>query len=46
MTGRRRPDPTELSPREAKERYLRRRRSDSTDKSVHGWEYRLKLFVE
>jgi len=44
--GRRRGDPTELSPREACQRYLRRRRSDSTEKSVHGWEYRLKLFVE
>ena len=46
MSGRRRPDPTELSPRDAKERYLRRRKSDSTEKSVDGWEYRLKLFVE
>lgn len=46
MSGRRRPDPEELSPREAADRYLRRRRSDSTEKSVHGWEYRLKLFVE
>jgi len=43
---RRRSEPSELTPREACDRYLRRRRSDSTEKSVHGWEYRLKLFVE
>ncbi|QSG06446.1 tyrosine-type recombinase/integrase [Halapricum desulfuricans] len=45
MTRRRR-DPRQLAPADAVERYLRRRRSDSTEKSVHGWEYRLKLFVE
>jgi len=43
---RRRPDPSDLSPREARDRYLRRRKPDSTDKSIHGWEYRLKIFVE
>lgn len=46
MTKRRRPDPGEMTPREAKERYLRRRRSDSTEKSVQGFHSRLKLFVE
>ena len=46
MTERRRPNPGELHPREAMERYLRRRRPDSTEKSIHGWRYRLKLFVE
>ncbi|WP_136688341.1 tyrosine-type recombinase/integrase [Halorhabdus amylolytica] len=42
----RRPDPTELSPPAAVQRYLRRRKPDSTEQSIHGWEYRLKLFVE
>lgn len=46
MTRRDRPDPSELPAREAAERYLRRRRPDSTDKSIKGWRYRLKLFVE
>lgn len=41
-----RPDPSEMHPRQAANRYLRRREADSTDKSIHGWEYRLKLFVE
>lgn len=44
--GRRRRDPADLTPREAAQRYLRRRRPDSTESSIHGWEYRLKLFVE
>lgn len=44
--GRRRPEPENLSPPAAVERYLRRRAPDSTQKSIHGWEYRLKLFVE
>lgn len=44
--GRRRRDPSELPPRQAAERYLRRRRPDSTEKSIEGWRYRLKLFVE
>ena len=35
-----------MHPRQAADRYLRRRRADSTRESVHGWEYRLKLFVE
>jgi len=39
-------DPSEMRPRDAARRYLRRRSADSTEKSVHGWEYRLKLFVE
>jgi site-specific recombinase XerD len=39
-------DPSGLSPREAVERYLRRRRADATDASVKSWKYRLKLFVE
>ncbi|MFP8891504.1 tyrosine-type recombinase/integrase [Natrialbaceae archaeon A-CW2] len=43
---RRRPDPSEFTPREAARRYLRRREPDSTEGSLSGWEYRLKLFVE
>jgi integrase len=43
---RRRTNPADLSPRKARDRYLRRRKADSTDKSVSGWAYRLKLFVE
>lgn len=39
-------DPGALSPRKAVERYLRRRRADSTEASVESWKYRLKLFVE
>lgn len=39
-------DPGSLSPREAVERYLRRRQADATDASVQSWKYRLKLFVE
>jgi site-specific recombinase XerD len=35
-----------MCPRDAARRYLRRRSADSTEKSVHGWKYRLKLFVE
>lgn len=45
-SSRRRPDPGEMTPRQAKERYLRRRRSDATEKSVDAWHGRLKLFVE
>ena len=45
-SSRRRDDPGELSPAKAVSRYLRRRAPDSTAKSIHGWEYRLKLFVE
>lgn len=43
---RRRRDPEEWKPREAKDRYLSRREPDSTEKSIHGWQYRLKLFAE
>ncbi|OIB56282.1 tyrosine-type recombinase/integrase [Natrialba sp. SSL1] len=43
---RRRPDPEDFTPREAVRRYLRRREADSTEGSLHGWEYRLKLWVE
>ena len=44
--SRRRTEPENLSPRDAVERYLRRRRPDSTQQSIDGWAYRLKLFVE
>jgi site-specific recombinase XerD len=39
-------NPTELSPREAKERYLDRRRPETTEESMKTYHYRLKLFVE
>lgn len=45
MGGRDR-DPGALSPREAVQRYLRRRQADATDASVKSWKYRLKLWVE
>jgi site-specific recombinase XerD len=45
MGGRDR-DPGALSPRDAVERYLRRRQADATDASVKSYKYRLKLFVE
>jgi len=35
-----------MTPREARDRYLRRRRPDATDQSLSTWQYRLKLFVE
>lgn len=38
--------PANLSPREAWERYLERRRSESTEHSQKTYHYRLKLFVE
>jgi site-specific recombinase XerD len=41
-----RPNPGDLSPRKAVERYLRRRRADATEATVKAWKYRLKLFVE
>lgn len=41
-----RPDPEDFTPREAVRRYLRRREPDSTEGSLHGWEYRLKLWIE
>lgn len=43
---RRRPDPEDFTPREATQRYLRRREADATEGSLHSWEYRLKLWVE
>jgi len=43
---RRRPDPSDWNPREAAERYLRRRDADATEKSINGWRYRLKLFAD
>jgi len=43
---RHRPDPEDFTPREAVRRYLRRREPDSTEGSLHGWKYRLKLWVE
>lgn len=45
MTDRRR-DPSSLSPRDARDKYLSRRQTDSTEESLDGWYYRLKLFVE
>ena len=41
-----RPDPEDFTPRDAVTRYLRRRKPDATDKSLKGWKYRLKLWVE
>lgn len=38
--------PADLSPRDAWQRYLERRRSESTEHSLKTYEYRLKLFVE
>ncbi|GGN92350.1 tyrosine-type recombinase/integrase [Haloarcula pellucida] len=46
MSDRRRPEPSDLRPSQAVERYLRRRRADATEESIEGWSYRLKLFVE
>ena len=43
---RERPDPGAMRPRRAMERYLRRRRTDSTESSLRGWRYRLKLFAD
>jgi len=44
--GRRRPDPSDLSIRDAIDRYLRNRRADATDASIESWGYRLKIFAE
>nr|WP_241988342.1 site-specific integrase [Halorubrum sp. SP3] len=44
--SRERQEPSEMFIRRAIQRYLRRRRSDSTDSSVEAWKYRLKLFRE
>ena len=50
MTGsdrsRQRRDPSKLKLFEAVDRYLRRRAPDATEKSLYGWRYRLKRFVE
>ena len=46
MPERRRRDPSKWSPREAKERFLRRRQNDSAKQSVESYHGRLKLFVE
>jgi site-specific recombinase XerD len=46
MSERRRPDAGELSPPQAKERFLRRRRSDRTESTIQSYHSRLKLFVE
>jgi len=35
-----------MRPRDARDRYLSRRQADSTEQSINGWFYRLKLFVE
>lgn len=45
MTSRDRPDPAALTPRDAVQRYLRRRSSDATEASVYSWWYRLKLWI-
>lgn len=44
--SRTREEPSEWSPRDAVNRYLRRRRSDATEATVYSYKYRLKLFVE
>jgi site-specific recombinase XerD len=46
MADRRREDPSDWSPRKARNRYVKHRASDTTEKSREGWWYRLKLFVE
>lgn len=46
MSDRERREPSRISPRDAVERYLRRRQADATDQSVESYRYRLKLFVE
>lgn len=46
MPDRRRDDPGDLSLRDARRRYLNRRGADATDSSIHGWRYRLKIFIE
>lgn len=43
---RERPGPEDLTLWEAKERYLKRRQTDSTESSVGAWHGRLKLFAE
>lgn len=46
MGDRRRPEPSKLKLFAAVDRYLRRRAPDATEKSLYGWRYRLKRFVE
>jgi site-specific recombinase XerD len=41
-----RPNPEDLKIRDARDRYLRRRRPDAADRSLHTWQYRLKLFAD
>jgi len=41
MTG-----PPDLSPRDARDRYLDHRRTDASEQSLKSWHYRLKRFVE
>lgn len=41
-----RPDPDDLSPREARNLFLDKRRTDSTDWTLQTYHYRLKTFVE
>lgn len=38
--------PEDLSPRDAWQRYLDRRRPETTEESMETYHYRLKLFVE
>jgi len=38
--------PPDLSPREARDRYLDHRRTDASESSIQSWHYRLKRFVE
>lgn len=38
--------PPEMSPREARDRYLDHRRTDATESSIQSWYYRLKRFVD
>jgi site-specific recombinase XerD len=46
MPERQREDPSDWSPRKARNRYIQHRSSDSTDSTRRGWWYRLKLWVE
>ncbi|MFB6152206.1 MAG: tyrosine-type recombinase/integrase [Haloarculaceae archaeon] len=39
-------DRRDLTPAEAKRRYLDHRRTEASESSIESWEYRLKLFVE
>lgn len=41
-----REDPADWSFQRSRDRYLNRRGADSTDASIDGWWYRLKLFIE